>query len=404
MSQVSSPPAAEPTPTSAPSLRVVLFGMPEAGKSSLLGALAQAAQTQADVLNVRLADPTGGLAELQKRLYEGRPRETLEEVVGYAVVLTPLKGPAAEAAPPLTAELIDCNGRVANDLITGDKALGTKGADGELAQSVLRADVLVLLVDASAGDATLDRDFAQFTKFLRLLEQSRGQRSDVGGLPVYLVLTKCDLLARKGDTASVWMDRIEERKRQVHEQFQNFLKRDSEDEPMPFGRVELNLWATAVKRPALADQPAKSREPYGVAELFRQCFEAAQEFRARRRESGRQLGWLTVSVLAAVGCLLLLIGFLTIYRVGVSPLDSKVRNFQATAGSNAADRLREPLEVREKKLKEFRDNADFAGLPEELREYVATTLREIEAYKKYLADVEKVGPPSFARDDKTLKS
>jgi hypothetical protein len=407
MSQPSSPTAVAPADAPAPSppaLRVVVFGMPEAGKSSLLGALAQAAQTQADILNVRLADPTGGLAELQKRLYEGRPRETLEEVVPYPVTLTPLQGPAEAAAPPLTAELIDCNGRVANDLITGDKALGSRGADGKLSESILEADVLVLLVDASVEDAALDRDFAQFARFLRLLEQSRGRRSDVGGLPVYLVLTKCDLLARKGDTASAWMERIEERKRQVHARFQAFLKRHGEGAPMPFGKIELHLWATAVKRPALADQPARPREPYGVAELFRQGFEAAQEFRQRQQASGRQLGRLTASVLAAVSCLLLLIGFLTIHRVGVSPLDLEVRNFQATAGSNAADRLREPLEGREKKLKEFQENPDFARLPEELRNYVTTALREIAAYKTYLADVEKVGPPSFARDDKELKS
>jgi GTPase SAR1 family protein len=402
MSQPSSPPTAAPADAPAqPALCVVVFGMPAAGKSSLLGALAQAAQTQADVLSFNLVDPAGGLAELRKRLYEERPRETLEEVAPYDVTISSRSN---EAIAPIVAELIDCNGRVANDLLTGDKALGTKGADGALAQSILHADVLVLLVDASAGDATLDRDFAQFTKFLRLLEQSRGQRSDVGGLPVYLVLTKCDLLARKSDTISDWMDRIEERKRQVHEQFQTFLKRDRESDPMPFGSVELHLWATAVKRPALADQPAKPREPYGVAELFRQCFEAAQEFRQRSRAAGRQLGRLTLSVLAAVGCLLLLIAVLTFYRVGVSPLDLEVRNFQAAAGSSAAERLREPMEPREKKLKEFRDDPDFNRLPEELRSYVTDYLQEIKAYKEYLASVEGVGRPSFARDEKTLKS
>jgi hypothetical protein len=406
MSQPSSPTAADPAPAAPnPELRVVVFGMPEAGKSSLLGALAQAAQVQSDVLNARIADPTGGLAELQKRLYDERPRETLEEVVPYPVTIAPLaKGNADGAASSVTAELVDCNGRVANDLITGDQEIGSKGTDGELARSILDADVLVLLVDAAAGDATLDRDFAQFARFLRLLEQSRGKRSDVGGLPVYLVLTKCDLLARKGDTASAWMDRIEERKRQVNERFQNFLKRDRDGDLVPFGSVDLHLWATAVKRPPLADQPAKPREPYGVAELFRQCFDAARSFRERRRESGRQLGWLTVSALAGVGCLLLLIGLLTFHRVGVSPLDLEVRNFQATAGSSAAERLREPLEPREKKLQEFQDSPDFAGLSEDLRQYVTDSLREIKAYRAYLAAVEKVGRPNFARDDKSLQS
>src|SRR5260370_1428606 len=70
-------------------LRIVLFGMPDAGKSSLLGALAQAAQTQEHVLNGHLTDLSQVLGELQRRLYEGAPRETLEEVVPYPVAFDP---------------------------------------------------------------------------------------------------------------------------------------------------------------------------------------------------------------------------------------------------------------------------------------------------------------------------
>ena len=393
MSQPSSPPAAEPAAPPGQALHIVLFGMPDAGKSSLLGALGQAAQSQEHVLNAKLGDPSGGLAELQKRLYEERPRETLEEVVPYTVTVTPFTKEAADKPEPETAVLVDCNGRVANDLLSGNTILNAKG-DGALAESILQADTLVLLVDASAGDAVLDRDFAQFATFLRLLEQSRGMRSDVGGLPVYLVLTKCDLLARKTDNASDWMERIEERKRQVYEQFQNFLKRDAEGEPLPFGRVELHLWATAVKRPALADTPARPREPYGVAELFRQCFEAAKAFQQRRRESGRQLGWLTISVLAAVGCMVLLILFLAFNRVGADPLANEVRNFQATEGGGG-DRLREPLEAREKKLKEFKDQPGFARLPGDLQHFVDEYLQEVQAYRQYLAQVEGFGDPRF---------
>src|SRR5437867_13364665 len=71
-------------------LRLVLFGMPAAGKSSLLGALAQAAQTQEHILNGRLVDRSQGLIELQRRLYEEQPRETLEEVAPYPISLEPL--------------------------------------------------------------------------------------------------------------------------------------------------------------------------------------------------------------------------------------------------------------------------------------------------------------------------
>src|SRR5579872_5060628 len=65
----------DPTTTTAPkptaprsALRVVLFGMPDAGKSSLLGALGQAAQTQEHVLNGHLTDLSRGLADMQRRL------------------------------------------------------------------------------------------------------------------------------------------------------------------------------------------------------------------------------------------------------------------------------------------------------------------------------------------------
>src|SRR6266852_6126953 len=71
--------------------RIVLFGMPDAGKSSLLGALAQAAQTQEQVLNGRLTDVANGLIELRESLYGPGPHETQQEIVAYSVVYQPFK-------------------------------------------------------------------------------------------------------------------------------------------------------------------------------------------------------------------------------------------------------------------------------------------------------------------------
>ncbi len=54
-------------------LSIVLFGMPAAGKSSLLGALAQAAQAQEHLLNGRLTDVSHGLDELRRRRLRREP-------------------------------------------------------------------------------------------------------------------------------------------------------------------------------------------------------------------------------------------------------------------------------------------------------------------------------------------
>src|SRR5262245_46837126 len=253
--------ATAPADPGGDAVRVVLFGMPDAGKSSLLGALAQSAQSQERQLHGRLVDlSNGGLAELQRRLYDERPRETLEEIVPYPVAYEPFDGPRPDPSRRRPAVLIDCDGRIANELLTRRKELeGDK--QGALGRAVLGADALLLVVDAAANPEQIDADFGEFVRFLRFLERSRGRRSDVGGLPVWLVLSKCDLLARPGDTDAAWHERIEQREAQVASRFKEFLDAEAGGGPVPFGSIDLHVVATAVKRPALATAPAAPREP-----------------------------------------------------------------------------------------------------------------------------------------------
>jgi hypothetical protein len=411
MATTSPPPAAD-----ADRLRVVLFGMPDAGKSSLLGALAQAAHTQERALHGRLADPSHGLDDLRRRLYDERPRETLEEIVPYPVTYEPFEaGVKLRPESAVKATLIDCDGRVANELLTRRKALDEGDPADSLGAAVLAADALILVVDAAAGPEQIDADFAEFVRFLKLVRRERVRRSEIGGLPVFLVLSKCDLLAQPGDTAAAWDSRIDERQSHVRERFEEFLKGDDDDDDddrLPFGAIDLHVTATAVKRPALTGTPAAEREPYGVAELFRDGLEAAKGFRDRARRSQTRLFWTAGGVAALVTVMVLAAVFFATNRQSApsSALEGKIDNYRAREGPTASTRLAEPLQRKLSELTEYKNDRDFAKLPSETQAYVNQRQAELQAYQEYKdrfrsarAPAEALGPDELDAIDKRLR-
>jgi hypothetical protein len=398
MTQSSNPSAA--ASVRADDLSIVLFGLPAAGKSSLLGALAQAAQAQEHLLNGRLIDVSHGLDELRRRLYDEEARRTAEEVVPYPVDFEPFRTGNSNTKTPqhVGAVFIDCDGRVANDLLVRRQAIPEDSPEGTLAREVNDADTLVLVVDASAPTAQVESDFAEFDRFLRQMQASRGQRTEVGGLPVFLVLTKCDLLAQPGDTAADWMERIEQHKRDLDARFRSFLTRHSPPTPpkvggvgggpLPFGRLDLHLWATAVKRPALAGSPAKAREPYGVAELFRQCLEHAAAHRGRRRQAGRRLIWTVGTAGGIVALMAALAVSFTAHNLD-TPTNALRERVQFVLGSDMpseAERLNAPLRElrrRAEELRALRNDPQFDSLSTEQQRLVRDRLDELEGYLRY---------------------
>jgi hypothetical protein len=351
-------------------------------------------------LQGQLTDVSQGLTALRTAV--GKP--TPDGPAAFPVTYQPLPDARGAALPSVSAVLIDCSGKAAAELLATPWKPNERPPHDGLAGEVLQADTLVLPVDATTPTDQLDAYFESFGIFLRALEVQRGRRLEVAGLPVFLVLTKCDLLAKPTDTPIDWIERIEEHKRVVNEQFRAYLARDGEKGAPAFGSVDVHCWATAGRHPALAGA-AKSRESYGVAELFRQCVQQATAYRRRQQRSGRRLRWTVVvaAALAVVMAGLALAQFLRGDRVR-SELELRVQNFRDLYDGwpNVADRFNKPapeLNRRLDRLENLRKDPGFTALSSADREFVQDRIGELHDYLDLLA---KVPPPRVLMDLRAL--
>ncbi len=382
-----------------PALNVLLFGRPGAGKSALLGALYQAASEPSPLFKGRLADDSGALTSLAQGTYADTLEHTRQEVVRYPVHFEPQE-PGGES---WSATLLDSSGAVAQHYLHGQRRLEDSHP---LAHALLGGDTLILVVDASAPAEQLEKDFTEFGQFLRLLQQVRGRRADVTGLPIYLVLTKCDLLARPGDARSAWMQRIEEAKLRLGQKFHDFLA--LHDRPV-FGAVRLHVWATATRRPALSDAPARP-EPYGVAELFRQCLNSASVYRQRRDMAGQRLSLIVIALGALVG-----LCALGMWLLLMSQPDRDLERLKEQVGEkvpgqalSAAERLRgSPVALADRlqEIRKLQRDPHYPHLPGQLQSATEEYVRELGTYLESYQDYQKtIKLPHLAKNDEELAS
>lgn len=380
---------APPIPATAP--RVLLFGHRGSGKSSLLGALLRASDTQPDTLEAEIVDPQHSLDAIRDSIYSGSAFQPLRtEVIRHVIEVHPLADEGEPPPPPYQVVLLDCDGSAAGSLLKHPDSIYLKAAEGSVAQAVVESDAMVLAVSAGEGDEELHRNFEDFQLFLERVHGRKARAYEVGGFPIFLVLTQCDKLADARDTTTSWDKQVADELEYVLAKFADFLEDAQSNESddslyLPFGSVDLHGFAVAVRRPRLKEAPKPPDEPVGVAELFRECLAAAKEHRQRVAHSDLRLWWTVRSVLSAVLFMLFGVGVMVAYQP--APADTglfdRVRDYERKEPS-IADRLSaKQINRNEEILRGFRSDGGFERLPGELKQFVVSRLEEIEAYRAY---------------------
>jgi hypothetical protein len=396
-----------PEPPPEPTIpRVLLFGHRGAGKSALIGALLQAGETQGETLRGEVVHSSVDLPRIRDAVYNGAKIEPHQrELVSYTIRMRPWRVGTKPMGEPMSVILDDCDGKAAESLLEHPEPITQQAPDSPIAKAVTGANAIMLLVDAAASDDELKEAFKEFEQFLDVVWQAKTDAREVGGFPVFLVLTQCDRLARPGDTLAMWESRVKERSEQAWKAFDEFLKdaTPEEGEPslfLPFGSVDLNVMSVAVRQPPVGGMAAAlMNQPYGVAELFRDCFSEAKAHRERVRSSDRRLKWTVRFALAAftvLVCSLTTIALFPPHRTGPT-LAEKVQAY-ANHEPRAAVRLANgEIERNKHALLGFTSDTDYPELEADLRAFVESRLKEIEDYEAYCRKLAKALAPGATR-------
>jgi GTPase SAR1 family protein len=370
---------------------VLLFGHRGSGKSALLGALLRASETQGATLQGQLIEPNGRLAALRDELYRGGPiPKSQDELTSYLISVKPEVSEPTTQKESLQILVTDCSGQAAENLLEHLDEIPDQAQRLPLAQAVIGADAILLLLDATSSHDELQAAFEEFDAFLTVVAQTLAKAREVGGMPILLVLTKCDQLANPGDTRAKWLERVNQRADQAWMQFDAFLKDADPDDDipspfLPFGSIDLSVYTVAIRWPKLIDCPSKDDSPFQVAELFRDAFHAACIHRKRVTTSNHQLKITVRMVVSLLMALIIAIGFFALY----APLDQDPELAQKVDAyrryePEVAVRLAEPrLSENKRRLKSYQDDPRFLTLPADLRDFVISRWAEIINFENY---------------------
>jgi hypothetical protein len=344
---------------------VVFFGPPRSGKSVLLDAVVGISRTQVDD-PVPLVPAESSLAP---------------DAVIRRRVTVDLPGPRAATGD---VEFIDCDGHSAQRLLDDANQLRRAEARSELADSVRSTDALVVVVDATWRPAQVDELFTQLNGFLKVLRDQRAADREVGGLPVFLTLTKCDELARRGEAFSEWVARVEREKAKLEARFHEWFD-DTAGPFLAFGSTELTVAATAARWPEVVGGVADTTGGFGVDELHAGVLRAARVQHERNVGSRKRLSWTAGIAVGLLSLLLLTLVGLAATRepAAVDTLAARVRRLQQGFGPPEVRLSDERFARNRQELRAVREAPVFDLLPAELRTFVDDELRQFDEYEGY---------------------
>lgn len=380
-------------------MRLVVLGLGGAGKTALLGSLARAAGA-IDPINGRVSSVASEFTEFGPRSAES-VEPTSAETASFSLIYQPATTNAGDEPPEsLEAFFIDSTGAATEKLLSGESAL--TGRSG-LAGAIRGADALIVAVDASKPDESVEATLGEFARLLKKLQDDRAQRTQVRGLPVFLVLTKCDQLTAAADAPAHWQARVEARKRRATEVFERFFSAETGGTTPVFGALETEILTAATGKPIAVDSSSDLGHAR-PAELLGHILKRAADFHHRRQRAGDRLAWTVLGTLTAMAAMIALSVFLALHRTATtSNLEEQILAYRAQEGSTAAERLGEPLAPKIARLREFQADPSYERLSPRLKEYVDGRLHEMQDYRTYLARLRRIRIRDLRRESDLIQ-
>ncbi len=348
-----------------PPVRIVIFGPPRTGKSRLIESL---------------------LADFAARPILAAPSAPPEPSSLDALNFVPLVPlTQSEVVPYFSPGIVlyDVDGKSASKLLAEPASLAH--LSGPTAAELQSANAAILVLDASANVDERLRLYREFGRFLESLERSRADNRDVGGLPVFLTITKCDLLATPADDPAEWESRVSAKLDTVRTTFEDYLDEETEaTDPYTFGKIRVFLHATAMEFPKRSDF-ASLAGPYGIEELSDQLRAEARSHRSRSELSQSRLRWTLIGSGVLFGTmLLLLISLLLLAPDGAADrFLRQVEDYQQREGSAAVRLSERQLVKNQREIDAMLESPLVETLPPDLQGYLESRRREFAEYTKY---------------------